>query len=141
VAGYKCVHSTITDEKGKMSEMWTTKDISDFNKYSEAFHDKKYGSGKRDQALKDAGCEGFPVKMMHKGNEREGDVTMELIKMEKKSFSKSDFEIPTGYTKSGGSPTGAPAIPGMKSQDEIMKMTPEERAKYIEEMKKMYGKG
>lgn len=140
VNGYKCVHSTITNEKNEVTEMWTSKDIMDYNKYSEVFNnDKKLGSNKREKALKDAGCEGFPVKMIRKTSE--GDATTELVKFEKKSYSKSDFEIPAGYTKSGSGPTGAPAVPGMKSQEEIMKMTPEERAKYIEEMKKMYGKG
>lgn len=141
INGYKCIHSTITNEKNEVTEMWTSKDILDYNKYSEVFKsDKKFGSSKQEQAIKAAGCEGFPVKTMHKAKDNEGDVTMELVKFEKKSYSKSDFEIPAGYTKSGG-PAGMPAIQGMKTQDEIMKMTPEERTKYIEEMKKMYGKG
>ncbi len=141
VNGYKCIHFTVTNEKNQESEMWTSKDIMDYGKYSEAFKNSdKFGSSKQDQAIKAAGCEGFPVKMMKKAKDNEGDVTMELVKFEKKSFSKSDFEIPAGYTKSGGPGASPMGIPGMKTQEEIMKMTPEERAKYIEEMKKMYGK-
>ncbi|MGZ3899238.1 MAG: DUF4412 domain-containing protein [Bacteroidia bacterium] len=137
VNGYKCVHAMVT-EGNESHEVWNTKDIGDYEKYSEAFKaNKKMSSQKREQALKDAGCDGIPVKTVHKGNEREGDMTMELVKFEKKSFNKSDFEIPAGYTK-GSAPSTSPA--GMKSQQEIMNMTPEERAKYVEEMKKKYGK-
>lgn len=137
VNGYKCVHALVT-KGNETQEVWNTKDIGEYDKYSEAFKsNKRLSSQKREQALKDAGCDGLPVKMLHK-NEREGDMTMELVKFEKKSFSKSDFEIPAGYTKgSNASPAGPP---GMKSPEEIRNMTPEERTKYIEEMKKKYGK-
>jgi hypothetical protein len=138
VNGYKCVHAIITEGK-ETHEVWNTKDIADYDKYAEAMKtNERMSNSKREKALKDAGCEGFPVKTFHKGNEREGDFTMELVKLEKKTFSKSDFELPAGYTKSDAAQSpGQPA--GMKTQQEIMNMTPEERAKYIEEMKKQYG--
>ncbi len=138
VSGYKCVHALVT-EGSETHEVWNTKDIAGFDKYNDAFKsNKKVGSQKRDQALKDAGCEGFPVKAIHvnKSNPREGDVTMELVKIEKKSFNDSDFEIPKTYSKTA---PGTVVNPDMKSQQDIMKMTPEERAKYAEEMKKKYG--
>ncbi|MBA3664263.1 MAG: DUF4412 domain-containing protein [Bacteroidetes bacterium] len=136
VNGYKCVHAMVTEGK-ESHEVWNTKDIAEYEKYSESFRsNKKLGSQKREQALKDAGCDGMPVKTVHKGNEREGDMTMELVKYEKKNFSKGDFEIPVGFTKGGSSASPA----GMKSAEDIRNMTPEERTKYIEEMKKKYGK-
>ena len=139
VNGYNCIHAIVSQGK-ETYDVWNTKDIADYSKYSEAMNsNEKMGSSKRQQALKDAGCDGFPVKTVHKGNEREGEMTMELVKMEKKSFSKSDFEIPADYTKSENSGTPGMA-PGMKSQQEIMAMSPEDRAKYIEQMKKQYGK-
>ncbi|MGZ3864730.1 MAG: DUF4412 domain-containing protein [Bacteroidia bacterium] len=144
VGGYKCTHALVTEENGATTDMWNTKDIPDYNKYAEALNEnKQMGSGKREKALKDAGCEGFPVKMSRKGKNEADGFTMELVKFEKKSFPASDFEIPAGYTKSeapaGGGYPGAAGM-GVKSQEEIMKMTPEERAKYIEDMKKKYGK-
>ncbi len=143
INGYKCVHATVTSDKGSTMEVWNTKDIPEYGKYAEAMNsNSKMGSSKREKALKDAGCEGFPVKMIQKEKNDEGEMTMELQKMEKKTYSKSDFEIPAGYSKSGGAGASpATGVPGMKSQEELMKMTPEERTKYIEEMKKMYGKG
>ncbi|MDI1354003.1 MAG: DUF4412 domain-containing protein [bacterium] len=138
VNGYKCVHALIT-EGTETHEVWNTKDFADYSKYSEVFAaTKKMGSAKRDQALKDAGCEGLPVKMVHKGNKQEGDMTMELVKLEKRTYAKADFEIPAGFTKSASSGS---SVGGVKSQQELMNMTPEERAKYIEEMKKQYGGG
>ncbi len=138
VNGYKCVHALVTQGK-ETHDVWNTKDFADYEKYAEAMSsNEKMGSNKRYKALKEAGCEGFPVKTVYK-NEREGEMTMELVKMEKKNFSKSDFEIPADYKKSeSNSSSTMPA--GMKSQQEIMAMSPEERAKYIEEMKKKYGK-
>jgi hypothetical protein len=138
VNGYKCVHCTISDGK-EVHEEWNTRDIPGFEKYEEAFKSGKSmrsGSPKRDAAVKAAGCDGMPVKSFHKGNEREGDMTMELVKMEKKTYSRSDFELPTGYAKSE---TTRPGVGAPKTQDEIMKMSPEERTKYIGEMKKKYG--
>jgi hypothetical protein len=142
VNGYKCVHAIIT-EGTSITDVWNTKDFADYEKYSSALVPERQmgNAAKRKQALKDAGCDGLPVKTIKKGNEREGEMTMELVKYEKKSFSSSDFEVPSGYTKTEAPAGGYPGMGGqMKSQDEIMKMTPEERTKYIEEMKKKYGK-
>ncbi|MBS1634404.1 MAG: DUF4412 domain-containing protein [Bacteroidetes bacterium] len=139
VNGYKCTHALITEGTETM-EVWNTKDIPDYTKYADAMSsNKRLGSAKRNQALKDAGCEGFLVKMIHKNDPREGDMTMELVKIEKATIAKTDFDIPAGYTKTETVQTPG-AMQGMKTQQEIMNMSPEERAKYIEEMKKKYGK-
>lgn len=133
--GYKCVHALVT-EGTETHEVWYTKDIPEFDKYARSFKgNKRFYSEPRERALKAAGCEGLPVKTVHKGNAREGDMTMELVKVEKKNFAATDFQIPTGYTKSENA---NPAAAQFKSQQELMNMTPEERAKYAEEMKKKY---
>lgn len=140
INGYKCTHALVT-EGNETHEVWNTKDVADFEKYAQSFkNNKRTGSVKRDQALKAAGCDGLPVKTVHKGNDREGEMTMELVKMEKKTFGKSEFEIPAGYTRGGGAASPAAGGVQVKSQQEIMNMSPEERAKYVEELKKQYGK-
>lgn len=137
VGGYKCIHAMITEGK-ETHEVWNTKEVAAYASYMETFKsNKQISTQKREAALKAAGCDGLMVKAIHKGSEPEGNMTIELVKLEKKTFSKSDFEIPAGYTK-GGSP--ASTISGIKSQEEIMKMSPEERKKYIEELKKAYAK-
>lgn len=137
VNGYKCVHALVT-EGTESHEVWYTKDIPDYEKYARSYKsNKRMYSEQRERALKAAGCEGLPVKTVHKGNVREGDMTMELVKVEKKAFSASDFQIPSGYTKTESANSAAPQF---KSQQELMNMSPEERAKYAEEMKKKYQK-
>lgn len=139
VNGYNCVHAIVTHGKEK-EDVWNTKDIVEFTKYNDAFNsNNKISSSKRQQALKNAGCDGFLVKMVRKGNAQEGDFTFELVGLLKKDFLKSEFEIPTGYKKvETGSAAGMPA--GIKTPEEIMKMSPEERDKYIKEMQEKYGK-
>jgi hypothetical protein len=140
VNGYKCVHALVTEGK-ESHEVWNSKSIPDYEKYAESMKsNERMGNAKREKALRDAGCDGFPVKFVHKGNEREGDMTVELVKIEKKNFSKSDFEVPAGYAKSESPAMQGNPNMGMKSQQELMNMTPQERAKYVEEMKKKYGK-
>jgi hypothetical protein len=137
VNGYKCVHAIVTEDS-ETHEVWNTKDIAAYASYMETFKsNKQISSQKREAALKAAGCDGLMVKAIHKGNEREGDVTIQLVNLEKKNFSQSDFEIPAGYTKQS---SAANTISGIKSQEEIMKMSPEERQRYMEELKKAYGK-
>ncbi len=137
VNGYKCVHALIT-EGTTTSEVWNTKDFADYEKYNAAFDENKSNvGGKRQKALKAAGCEGFSVKMIRKGNDKDPGMTMELVKFEKKTFTAADFELPTGYTKTENSAGAYPGAPGSKG---VGSMTAEERAKYIEEMKKKYGK-
>jgi hypothetical protein len=102
VNGYKCIHALVT-EGTETHEVWNTKDIADYEKYSEAFkYNKKANSQKREQALKEAGCDGLPVKTIHKGDEKNGELTMELVKTEKKTFTATDFELPPGYSKVAG---------------------------------------
>ena len=118
VNGYKCVHAQI-NENGAVSEVWNTKDIADYEKYSSSIKgNRKFGTPKRDKALKDAGCDGMPVKILSKGERPDENFTMELVKIEKKNFSQNDFEIPAGYTKTEGRQGPPMGMPGMKSQQE-----------------------
>jgi hypothetical protein len=146
VNGYKSVHTIVSDGK-ETYEIWNTKDIPDYNKYSEAFNsNERFGSPKKEQALKAKDCDGMPVKIVCKGDEREDDITIELVKFEKKNFMRSYFEIPAGYSKSESASTAPSGMPEFNIPEESMKMTPEERTQYdfppdiSEEMKKKYGK-
>ena len=138
INGFRCIHFTATSDKDIL-EIWNTKDIQDYSKYREAEKlDAQTYSYTRQKAIEEAGCDGFPVKTIGKSiSDKQGGVTMELVKFEKKYFLESDFSIPVGYTKSEYiSPGMVPQI----NAEELMKMTPEQRAKYIEEMKAKYGK-
>ncbi len=53
------------------------------------------------KALKEAGADGMPLKSI--ATTADGTkVTMEVVKVNKKSLPASTFEIPAGYTKSEG---------------------------------------
>lgn len=90
------------------------------------------------QALKDAGAQGMPLKVVVTTGEG-GKVRLDAVKAEKKSLPASTFEIPAGYTKSVGGimvATGPEAAAmkarmeaARKKQEEQMKnMPPEQRA-------------
>src|ERR1035437_7418456 len=70
VNGYKCIHSIIIGSKKDTYDAWTSKQVpyyEEYNRFSQA--DPQMGSAARDNAMKAAGVEGFPVKMMSKSSE------------------------------------------------------------------------
>ncbi len=130
IGKYNCVHSQVT-ENHKVSEFWTTKDIPDFEKYAAAHKGSRYmGKGNTEAALKKAGADGFLVKTFSKEG-RGGETSMELTKFEKQTISADLFTVPSDYTKA------APAPDYSKMKD----MSPEERQKMIDNLKKQYGGG
>jgi hypothetical protein len=134
VAGYGCIHVQVT-KGAEVTDFWTTKEIADYDKYAAKSDNKYMGSGSMYEALKKQNAEGFVVKSFMKDS-RGGDFTMELVKIEKKDLAASLFTIPDNYKPA---PT-ANVPPSAQSVDinKIQNMTPEEREKYIEEMKKQY---
>ena len=78
VNGYKCIHSVITNSRGENTDMWTSKDVLFYDEYNKmAQSNPRIGSSAREKAMKDAGVDGFPVKMVTKN--KEGDFTMECF--------------------------------------------------------------
>jgi hypothetical protein len=141
VNGYACEHVLITrgdDAKSEM-EWWTSKDIAGLS--YEAMRGLMRRGADNDEgilkALKDAGADGFAVKMItrEKGNPNPV-MTMELTKIEKKSVPAALFEIPAGYRKAEGM-MGAMGAASPEQQEQMRKamekLTPEQR-KQMEEM-------
>ena len=137
VGNYNCTHAIVT--KGTQSnEFWTTTEITEFEKYSKTRGNNKFmGTGGEYNALVKNGAGGFMVKTLT-NDPRGGIFTMELVKFEKKDLVASLFEVPADYTEMTGTPTAVPGMPNI-DVNKIQNMTPEERAKYIEDMKKQYG--
>jgi hypothetical protein len=130
IGKYNCVHSQVT-ENHKVSEFWTTKDIPDYEKYAAVHKGGRYmGRGNTEAALKKAGADGFLVKTFSKEG-RGGETSMELTKFEKQNLSADLFTIPAAYTKTAPSP----------DYSKMKDMTPEERQKFMENMKKQNGGG
>ena len=128
------------------TEMWAAKDLLDYATFSKMQVRQGKGAGEEAmvKALKDAGADGLPLKyIMTTGDGSK--VTMEVVKVDKKSLPASTFEIPAGYTKSEGGimgmmggMSGPQADEAKKRMDEAMKnMTPEQR-EMIEKMMKQH---
>ena len=123
-------------------EVWTTKDIMGLS-YESMRGLMRRGAGDDDgsmmKALRDAGADGFFVKMVSREKGKtEPLMTMELTKAEKRSLPASTFEIPSGYTKQEGM-MGAAGVVSPEAAEQMRKamenMTPKQR-KQMEEMMK-----
>jgi hypothetical protein len=143
VNGYSCEHVLVTRSEDSKTEQdwWTSKDVAGLS--FESMRGLMRRGNQSDEgimkALRDAGADGFVVKMVtrEKGNPTPVS-TMELTKAEKKSLPASLFEVPAGYTKQEGM-MGTMGVMAPEAQDQMRKamenLTPEQR-KQIEDMMK-----
>jgi Domain of unknown function (DUF4412) len=98
VMGLNCVHILISTSSGE-TEMWTTKELMDYTAYKKLNEsDSKSRISSFANALIEAKAEGFPVKTLKKDG-KGGNITIEIVKIERKTIDKSLFEVPSNYTK------------------------------------------
>ena len=158
ILGYRTQHVLVKEQdsgngKGMTTEMWTAKDLLDYATFSkmQARPGKKGGQEALAKALKEAGADGLPLKSI--STTADGTkVTMDVVKVDKKSLPASTFEIPAGYTKSEGGlmdmmggisgPEADEARKSMgnaqqKMQEALKNMSPEQR-EMIEKMMKQH---
>lgn len=139
---------------GQPMEMWIAKDFLDYDTFSKLQWRRNGPTGDQGlaKALKEAGTEGMPLKsVVH--DDTGGTMTMEVVKVEKKSLPASTFEIPAGYTKSNGGimdmmgGMSGPQADAMRArmeearkqmQEQMKNMTPEQR-EMIEKMMQQRG--
>jgi hypothetical protein len=162
ILGYKTQHVLVKEEntgngKGTTTEMWSAKDLLDYATFSklQARRGKAAGEEAMLKALKDADADGIPLKAITTTGDG-AKVTMEVVKVDKKSLPTSTFEIPDGYTKSEGGlmdmmggMSGAQADEAKKKMgdaqqrmDEALKnMTPEQREMIQKMMKQQKAAG
>jgi hypothetical protein len=144
ILGYSTKH-VLLSRAGDRSEMevWTTKDLLGLS-YESMRGLMRRGPGDDDgamiKALRDAGAEGFFVRMVtREKGKAEPMTTMELTKAEKKSLPASLFEVPAGYQKQEGM-MGAAGVVSPEAAEQMRKamenMTPEQRKQLEEMMKK-----
>jgi hypothetical protein len=144
VLGYSTKH-VLLSRQGDASEMevWTTKDLMGLS-YESMRGLMRRGSGEDEgammKALKDAGADGFFVKMItREKGKTEPLTTMELTKAERRSLPASMFEVPSGYAKQEGM-MGAAGVVSPEAAEQMRKamesMTPEQRRQMEEMMKR-----
>lgn len=148
ILGYKTQHVLVKENsagtgKGMTTELWTAKELLDYETFSKMqVRQGRKGGVALAKALKDAGADGLPLKSIVT-TEDGGKVTMEVVKVDKKSLPASAFEIPAGYTKSAGGMmdmmggmSGPQADESSKRMNEALKnLTPEQREQ-VEKMMK-----
>ncbi len=103
VNGYNCIHAKLTSTTGSgmfkstsTEDIWTSTDVPGYAIMKKAMMQNV--TPQMVQALNNAGCGGFFVKMA--SSDKGYSMTMQLTKAEKQSFSSSLFKIPSGYTES-----------------------------------------
>lgn len=133
VNDYNCMHVSIKYRTAQhTAEMWLSKDIKSYASYL-AIKNKYLGGAKFFEALKEKGADGFVVRILT--NTGRGNMQMDLVAAETKNIDESMLSL-SGYTKATAS--SAHAMPGGVDVEAIQKMTPEERKKYIDDMKAKY---
>jgi hypothetical protein len=104
VDGYNCTHAKLISNYGKgitkhstTMDIWTSPDVPGYTMLKNWMSTQNV-TPKMMQALDQAGCGGFMVKMANQTKDL--TYSMDLIKAEKNSFPASMFSIPPGYTES-----------------------------------------
>ena len=134
INNYNCVHVKVKS-KGSRDErdMWLSKDVAAWENYT-SIKNKYLAGTKLFDALKAKGAEGFFVRLVMQGPNGE-QMQMDLVKAEHRNIDESLLTL-AGYTKKAAGAPGAGF--GGVDVDAIQKMTPEERQKYIDDMKAKY---
>ncbi len=96
ILNYTCTKSIVTISEGGQTInqiFWTTNEIKglDFKSMS----DQRMGKGKQSMYYKD--LDGVPLKM--EMTMPQGTMTMEVTEIKKQTLPASDFEVPSGFTK------------------------------------------
>jgi len=104
VDGYNCTHAKIVTTSGKgmfasssTMDVWTSPAVPGYSDLKSMMTTQNVTSKMLD-ALDEAGCDGYFVKMTSKG--KDYAISMELTTVQKKTMPSSLFVIPAGYTQS-----------------------------------------
>ena len=144
VAGLACEKVHVAEEGGGMViDACMSKEFAS-GEWMKAMNRSGRGAGDWMKAVRDAGVEGYPVRMTMTSKEMTGATTsMEITKVERKSIPASMFEVPPGYKETSVMGAMAQSPEQAKQMEDAQKqlqkamenMTPEQR-KMLEEMMK-----
>jgi hypothetical protein len=121
IKGYATEHIILTSTTEKL-ELWVTRDLGDFSTFRILqSQNPRLSNTSLSKTLSNAGIEGFPVRIVqHNDN---GLYVMELMKIQPKAVSASEFSVPQGYVKvdSNQKPLGTQQKAHLKNLMEKMK--------------------
>jgi len=101
VAGYDCTHGLVTDDKGRKTEVWTSKAFGGAEAFwaAQGSREQREGVGFKAMAkkLREAGLDGWPLKVRSFPKEGQ-EVVWEATSIERKAVPASLLSV-AGYTK------------------------------------------
>ncbi|MBM3162235.1 MAG: DUF4412 domain-containing protein [Chlorobi bacterium] len=124
VNGYSCTHVRVTNGEN-VSDMWVSKDVLDYATFARMQSTREKDMPEFAKRMKDAGYDGFPVKMVQSPS----NVTTELVSVDKKGLDASLFEVPAGYTKTELPTMNYEASPKQREEVEAMMKQMREKMK------------
>jgi len=96
IAGYECEHANITDDQGQPTDVCLAKGLGTFVQMGGGMGARGRGRGGMGGGWEGHIGQAFPLKVV-----KNGQVEMEVTKIEKKSLDDSLFTIPKGFQKMG----------------------------------------
>jgi hypothetical protein len=133
VNGYNCTHVRVKRAKSPGSEeIWVSTEVLNYKQYLSI--KSKYTTHGLLKAMEAKGATGFPVRTV--ASERGKNIQVDLVKIEQRDNPANLFTL-DGYTRAGvpGGATGA-SQDVQDAMKKIQDMSPEERQKFIEELRK-----
>lgn len=101
VQGVPCRHAlAVAPGRGEF-EVWTNRDILDYDRVASALASGPLAQDGLTPALRKAGVEGFVVKMVQRAQDRVL-LTLELEKIERRALDPALFRVPPGYRPAAG---------------------------------------
>ena len=99
VAGLACEKAAVTSSDGTRSALCVSTEVIPSSAWGAA-QNWSEGSSDMIKALRDAGLDGFPIRMtiLPKG-ESQAAYTLELVRLETRPIPSSVFEVPPGYAE------------------------------------------
>ncbi len=96
--GLECRHVVATDALGSEYEVWTTRDLLEYERLAESMEGFSSSARGLTAALREADADGFVVKLVYRRN---GQLlsTLELERAEAKALDPMVFRVPAGYRK------------------------------------------
>jgi len=103
VEGYNCIHSKLTITNGNIiitEDLWTSTEVPGYSVIKKMMGSQRNVTIKMLQAMEQAGCMGFIVKL--ETQNQYISMTMLLANIKQKNLPASLFEIPSDYTHAPG---------------------------------------
>ena len=135
VNGYNCTHlKSIRKDAGQTvaMEWWVSQDVKGYKELFDV-RTRQFSTEGLYKSMKEKNVEGFPVKIrVLSGNKNQ--MEMELVKVEQLDIPESMFSL-EGLTKAELNPL----MQGGMDMEKLKNMSPEDRQKFFQEMKKLRG--